>query len=110
MRDDEDRRVERRFFGPTHLAEVEHPLAHDAHARPVEDLLEELVVRPGVTALAEFQPLPEYALLHDPAVQVTPAVTAHVLNARVRPLDAAIERHTHADEYLGHVGLPAFIP
>lgn len=47
----EDGRVEGRFFGPEPFPALEHPLAHDARAGAVEDLLQDPIV------LARLAPL-----------------------------------------------------
>src|SRR5690606_14074927 len=49
----EDRRVERRLLGPSSLAGVEHPLAHDADPGAGVGPLEYLVVFSGLTAVAQ---------------------------------------------------------
>src|SRR5690606_19265443 len=104
--EDEDRRVERRVLGPPHFAALEHALADDGDAGAVERLLEDLVVRARLAALAKVQVLAEESLREHPALELHPLGASFVLGAPdVAPVlrsDEPVEGHRDAKEHLAH--------
>jgi hypothetical protein len=105
--------VERRFLGPHPLAEVEHPLAHDARAGAPERVLDDLVVFAGLAALAELRRLPEEPLPKEPALELAPLSPpilvgriAGVLQVHARRREISIEGDADAEEHLAHLNGP----
>src|SRR5262249_116096 len=98
------------FFGPHCFAELEHALAHDADAGAPERVLEDLIVRAGLAAVAELQVLAEEARREDPAVELAP-LRAPVLEGRLGGVgeghagryEISVEGDADAEEHFAHL-------
>src|SRR5262249_55506591 len=106
----EHRRVERCFLGPHLFAQLEHALAHDADAGAPERVLDDLVVRAGLAAVAELQHLAEEACREDPAVELAPlgppvleGGSARVGNVHAGRYEIPVEGDADTEEPLAHL-------
>ena len=97
------------FCGPHMLAEVEHPLSHDAHASPRKSLFKDTVVPACLAALTDAEIFSEEFLAEDPLLKghplAAPALVVRVIGmGQFHSLgdEVPVERHPHAEEYFAH--------
>src|SRR5262249_4488790 len=98
------------------FAQLEHALAHDADAGAPERVLDDLVVRAGLAAVAELQHLAEEALREDPALELAP-LGRPVLEGRIAGVghvhagrcEISVEGHVDTKNPLSHCSGPCAV-